>query len=74
QAYVHLNQTKQFKWQKDLNATLAASFYVKDKLEQSALIETSLYTTIQTILQAQQATMTASIAASAAATGSGSGN
>ncbi|WP_144463584.1 DUF4003 family protein [Siminovitchia fortis] len=74
QAYVHLNQTKQFKWQKDLNATLAASFYVKDKLEQSALIETSLYTTIETILQAQQATMTASIAASAAATGSGSGN
>lgn len=74
QAYDQLNQTKHFKWQKDLNATLAACFYVKDKLEKSAFIETSLYTTIETILQAQQAALTASITAAAVAANSGSGD
>lgn len=74
QIYDQLNQNNHFKWQKDMNATLAASFFVKDKLESSTLIETSLYTTIETILQAQQAAISASIAASAAATNnSGSG-
>ncbi|RST58545.1 DUF4003 family protein [Siminovitchia terrae] len=74
QAYEQLNQTKPFKWQKDLNATLAASFYVKDKLEHSTFIESSLFTTIETILQAQQAAMTATIAAAVVTTNSNSGS
>ncbi|VEF46974.1 YeaA [Bacillus freudenreichii] len=75
QVYEQLNQTKHFKWQKDLNATLAASFFVKEKLENSTFIETSLHTTLETILQAQQAAMTASItAAAASSSSSGSGN
>ncbi|MFD1707641.1 DUF4003 family protein [Siminovitchia sediminis] len=69
--YEQLNQTKPFKWQKDLNTTLAASFFVKDRLENSSLIETSLNTTIETILQAQQAAVTAAITASASTSGSG---
>ncbi|MBD8004608.1 DUF4003 family protein [Bacillus norwichensis] len=74
QAYEQLNQTKPFKWQKDLNATLAASFYVKNKLEHSTLIESSLFTTIETILQAQQAAMTATITAAVVTTNSNSGS
>ncbi|MBS4218085.1 DUF4003 domain-containing protein [Bacillus sp. FJAT-49711] len=65
-----LNQEKHFKWQKDINLILAVSFYVKDKLKQPGLTETSLYTTIETILQAQQAAMAASVAAAGAASSS----
>lgn len=74
QAYEQLNQTKDFKWQKDLNATLAASFFIKNKLENSTFIETSLYTTIETILQAQQAAVSAAVVVSSASTSGGSGD
>lgn len=72
-AYEQLNQTKDFKWEKDLNATLASCFYVKEKLENSNFIETSLYTTIETILQAQQAAVSAAIVAFSASNNGGSG-
>ncbi|MBS4198565.1 DUF4003 domain-containing protein [Bacillus sp. FJAT-49732] len=65
--YDRFNQEKHFKWQKDINLILAVSFYVKDKLKQPNLTETSLYTTMETILQAQQAAMAGSVAAAAAA-------
>ncbi|MBS4193588.1 DUF4003 family protein [Lederbergia citri] len=65
--YERFNQEKHFKWQKDINLILAVSFFVKDKLKQPNLAETSLYTTIETILQAQQAAMAGSVAAAAAA-------
>lgn len=65
--YERLNQEKQFKWQKDLNLILAVSFFIKDKLKQPNLTETSLYTMIETILQAQQVAMAGSVAAAAGA-------
>lgn len=65
--YERFNREKHFKWQKDINLILAVSFFVKDKLKQPNLTETSLYTTIETIMQAQQAAMAGSIAAAAAA-------
>lgn len=60
--YHKLNQEKHFKWQKDTNLIMAASFFAKDKLEHSHLAETSIYTTIEMIIQAQQAIMIAVIA------------
>src|SRR5690625_1315452 len=60
--YDQLNHEKYFKWQKDTNLMMAASFIVKDKLEHSNIAETSIYTTIEMIIQAQQAVMIAVMA------------
>lgn len=62
--YDTLNQEKYFKWQKDTNLMMAASFFAKDKLEHAHIAETSIYTTIEMIIQAQQAVMMAVIATS----------
>ncbi|PWA05141.1 DUF4003 domain-containing protein [Pueribacillus theae] len=72
QIYEQLNNAKSFKWQKDMNVMLAVCFYVSEKLAHESLIETSIYTTIETILQAQQAVMIATIAAATAASTSNS--
>lgn len=60
--YDQLNREKYFKWQKDTNVMMAASFIVKDKLEHSNITETSIYTTIEMLIQAQQAVMIGVIA------------
>lgn len=72
QVYEQLNNAKPFKWQKDMNLMLAVCFYASEKLAQESLIETSIYTTIETILQAQQAVVIATIAGATAASSSNS--
>ncbi|WP_047980935.1 DUF4003 family protein [Ornithinibacillus contaminans] len=72
--YESLNQEKEFKWQKDMNFMLAASFFVHDELEHDGLAETSLTTILEAILQAQQAVMIATITAATAASSSSNGS
>lgn len=60
--YEQLNSEKQFKWQKDMNIIVSVCFYVSQELEYDGLAETSIYTTMEAILQAQQAVMIATIA------------
>ncbi|WP_421383708.1 DUF4003 family protein [Bacillus salacetis] len=69
-----LNAEKQFKWHKDINFMMAVSFYISDKIEHSSMVETSLYTTIETLIQAQQAASIAAISGAAAAASAGSGS
>lgn len=72
--YDKLNHEKYFKWQKDTNLIMAASFFAKDKLEHSHIAETSIYTTIEMIIQAQQAVMIAVIASISVSSSSNSSN
>lgn len=69
----HLDSDKLFKWQKDMNFIMAVNFIMSDKLENSSLLETGIFTTIEAIIQAQQAAMIAAISASAAASSNGGG-
>ena len=65
----------EIRWQKEMNFITAASLYVHDKIEKTGVTETSISTTLEAILQAQQAVMISTIAASAAASSnSGGGN
>lgn len=72
QIYKQLNHESEFRWQKDMNLIVAVCFYVSQKLEQDGLVETSLYTTMEAVLQAQQAVMVATIAGATAASSSNS--
>ncbi|SES01002.1 DUF4003 family protein [Salipaludibacillus aurantiacus] len=69
-----LNTTKWFKWHKDLNTIMAANFAVREKIDQNDIVETGIFTTIETIIQAQQAAMIAAFAGGSAAATSGSNN
>lgn len=51
---------------------MAVNFVIREKIDQQVL-ETGIYTTIETIIQAQQAAMVAALAGGAAVTAS-SGN
>ncbi|PLR78448.1 hypothetical protein CU633_05585 [Bacillus sp. V3-13] len=67
-----LNANKHFKWHKDMNLTMAVNFVMSEKIENSSLLNTGLYTTMEALIQAQQAAMYAAIVgASVAITGSG---
>ncbi|MGF2614808.1 DUF4003 domain-containing protein [Rossellomorea vietnamensis] len=68
-----LNAEKLFKWHKDINFMMAVSFYIADKIEHSSMVETSLYTTMETLIQAQQAASVAAISGAAAAAGAAGG-
>ncbi|WP_217587640.1 DUF4003 family protein [Lentibacillus saliphilus] len=73
--YTTLKNRKHFRWQNDFNVMLAVHFHVKSQLTHGDIVNTSLYTTMETIVQAQQAAMTAAVvAASAASANSGGGN
>lgn len=61
-----LNADKLFKWQKDINVMLAVNLVISEKLKDSRLVETGIYTTIETIIQAQQVPMLAVIASTSA--------
>ncbi|MEN3778939.1 DUF4003 family protein [Priestia megaterium] len=61
-----LNADKLFKWQQDINVMLAVNLVISEKLKDSRLVETGIYTTIETIIQAQQASMLAVIASTSA--------
>ncbi|MER0468873.1 DUF4003 family protein [Bacillus cabrialesii subsp. cabrialesii] len=69
-----LNQEKRFKWQKEMNFKIAVSLYLSEHLEKNLLMESGLYTAIETAIQAQQAAATAVIVSSTAASHSHDGN
>ncbi len=56
-----LNQKKAFKWQKDMNVKMAVSLYLSEHMETNLLMESGLYTAIETVIQAQQAAVTAAV-------------
>ncbi|PRP50357.1 hypothetical protein C7B63_11810 [Bacillus halotolerans] len=61
-----LNQEKAFKWEKDMNFKIAVSLYLSKYMEKNLLMESGLYTAIETAIQAQQAAATAVIISSSA--------
>lgn len=65
-----LNAEKPFKWRKDINFMMAVTFVVSDKIEDSSLLQTNLSTTIETLIQAQQAASIAAISGAAVASSS----
>lgn len=65
-----LNAEKDFKWQKDINFMLAAQLFISELTEDTSVPTTGLMTTLEIIMQAQQAAMIASMAAVTAATAS----
>ncbi len=69
-----LNSEKDFKWDKDLNFMFAVNLLISEKMEDPTVSNTGMMTTIEVILQAQQAAMVASMTAvsAAAATSSSS--
>ncbi|CAM3915534.1 DUF4003 family protein [Mesobacillus zeae] len=68
-----LNGDKLFKWHKDLNIVMAANLMMSEKMENTSLLETGIYTTIDAIIQAQQAAMIAVMASTSAAAASSGG-
>ncbi|WP_456272299.1 DUF4003 family protein [Bacillus sp. AK031] len=68
-----LNKEKLFKWHKDINFMMAVTFFISDKIEHSSVLETSLYTTIEALIQAQQAASIAAISSAAVAANTADG-
>ncbi|WLR54660.1 DUF4003 family protein [Mesobacillus subterraneus] len=68
-----LNAEKFFKWKKDINFMMAVNFVISDKVEHSSLLQTNLSTTIETLIQAQQAASIAAISGAAVAASSNGG-
>jgi nucleoside-specific outer membrane channel protein Tsx len=57
------NSEKVFKWHKDINLMMSVNFLITDKIENSSVMQVSLSTAIETLIQAQQATMIATVSA-----------
>ncbi|WP_163969445.1 DUF4003 family protein [Oceanobacillus halotolerans] len=72
--YQELNKQKDLKWQKDMNVMMAVCLYVQDQMDHTGLAEASIYTTLETMMQAQQAVMIATVAGATAAASSSSGS
>ncbi|MFG6117732.1 MULTISPECIES: DUF4003 family protein [Thalassobacillus] len=68
-----LDQEASFRWQKEMNVKVAVNILVSHKLREANTIQTGLFTTLETILQAQQAATLAGITATTAASASNSG-
>ncbi|MGM0753886.1 MAG: DUF4003 family protein [Bacillota bacterium] len=66
-----LNSEKLFKWHKDINLMMAVNFLISDKIENNSLMQVSLSTAIETLIQAQQATMIATVSAVSVTTAGG---
>ncbi|WP_209123786.1 DUF4003 family protein [Alkalihalobacillus sp. BA299] len=56
-----LNKEKVFKWYKDMNFMMVVNFLMTDKMEESMVLETGIFTTFEALIQAQQAAMVAAI-------------
>lgn len=72
--YQQLMGEKHFKWEKDMNVTMAVSFYVNDKVDHSSLTDASIRTTLEMVLQAQQAVLVPTITATTVAANSNNGS
>jgi hypothetical protein len=68
-----LNAEKLFKWKKDINFMMAVNFVISDKIDHSSLLQTHLSTTIETLIQAQQAASIAAISGAAVVASSNGG-
>lgn len=68
-----LHSEKVFKWHKDINIMMSVNIFMSDKMENAKLLETEIYTAMETIIQAQQAAFIAVLAATAATSSSGGG-
>jgi hypothetical protein len=66
-----LNSEKHFKWHKDINLMMAVNLLISDKIENSTVMQASLSTAIETLIQAQQATMIATISTVSVTTAGG---
>lgn len=73
EVWEQLNAEKPFKWKKDINFMMAVTFVINDKIENSSLLQANLSTTIETLIQAQQAASIAAISGAAAAASSSGG-
>ncbi|GGF08631.1 hypothetical protein GCM10010954_03920 [Halobacillus andaensis] len=62
-----LDQSKHFKWNKDINFKMAVNLSVSHRLKDSSIAATGLFTTIESIMQAQQAAMMAGMVGAVAA-------
>ncbi len=69
-----LNRKKTFKWHKDINGLLAVNFVARQKVTENTLPQTGFYTTMETIIQAQQTAMMAAMISSAAVVSSSTNN
>ncbi|MCD5323965.1 MULTISPECIES: DUF4003 family protein [Pontibacillus] len=66
-----LGKEKLFKWYPEMNVKVATNMVVSERTEDTGFIETSLYTAVEAIIQAQQAAMVAVLASSSAVVSSG---
>ncbi|SHE15328.1 Uncharacterised protein [Chlamydia abortus] len=71
-AYSHFNESKLFRWYKDMSLLVAIQLYVQQIIADNSVLSVGIATSIQTILQAQQAAMIAVISAGAVAAASSS--
>ncbi|WP_216829590.1 DUF4003 family protein [Alkalihalobacterium elongatum] len=65
-----LNNEKAFKWYKDMNFIMAVNFLMTDKMKESMILETGIFTTFEALMQAQQAAMIAAVASVSVTTNS----
>lgn len=73
EVWEQLNAEKPFKWKKDINFMMAVHFVISDKIDHSSLLQTNLSTTIETLIQAQQAALIAALSSAAVTTSSNGG-
>ncbi|MGM0877398.1 MAG: DUF4003 family protein [Bacillota bacterium] len=73
EVYHQLTNDKLFKWQKDMNFMLSVLFLMIEKTEMNDVVTAGLNTSIEAIIQAQQAVMVASVSAVAATSSSHGG-
>ncbi|GGC78029.1 hypothetical protein GCM10007216_05710 [Thalassobacillus devorans] len=68
-----LDQEAPFRWQKEMNVKVAVNILVSHQLQEATTIQTGLFSTLETMMQAQQAATLAGITATTAASSSNSG-
>ncbi|OLO26509.1 hypothetical protein BTR23_22715 [Alkalihalophilus pseudofirmus] len=56
-----LNKEKSLKLYKDMNFIIAVNFLMTDKMKESMILETGIFTTFEALMQAQQAAMIAAV-------------
>lgn len=66
-AYSKFNESKLFRWYKDMSLLVAIQLYVQEKIADKSILSVGIATSIQAILQAQQTAMLVSISAASAA-------
>ncbi|PLS17771.1 hypothetical protein CVD28_08700 [Bacillus sp. M6-12] len=68
-----LNSDRLFKWHKDINFMMTVNCLMSNRVQDTTVIETGMYSIIEAIIQAQEAAMVAAIAGATAASGGGDG-